>query len=42
MQQQQESDFGVQNTIYLNNLPFGQGPSDFEEVQAAIKAALTP
>jgi hypothetical protein len=25
----------------LNNLPYGEGPSDFQEVQAAIKKSLS-
>lgn len=37
---QGDIDFTPSNTIYLNNLPYGGGPSDFQEIQAAIKQAL--
>ena len=38
---QNDTEFTPANTIYLNNLPYGGGPSDFQEIQAAIKQSLT-
>ena len=38
---QNDTEFTPANTIYLNNLPYGGGPSDFQEIQAAIKQALS-
>ncbi len=38
---QTDTEFTPANTVYLNNLPYGGGPSDFQEIQAAIKQSLS-
>lgn len=38
---QNDTEFTPANTIYLNYLPYGGGPSDFQEIIAAIKQSLS-